>query len=93
MKPIFFKVIFTFNFLLSSYVLACDACKLQQPKITKNIAHGVGPESNWDFLMVGIIAVGAAIMLILSFKYLLCPKEKNTNHIKYSILSNQSTEP
>ena len=37
--------------------LACDACLKRQPKITQGITHGTGPESNWDWVIVGIVAV------------------------------------
>jgi hypothetical protein len=72
--------------LWSGYAHACDACKLQQPKITQDFTHGTGPESNWDWLIVAIIAVITLATLFYSFKFLIKPGEKNKKHIKNSIL-------
>ncbi|WP_343643785.1 hypothetical protein [Chryseobacterium sp.] len=66
---------------------ACDACKLQQPKITQNLTHGTGPESQWDWIIVGVIALITLVTLFYSFKFLIIPGEKNRKHIKNSILN------
>ncbi|WP_313361129.1 hypothetical protein [Empedobacter sp.] len=42
---------------LYSYAKACDACKLQQPKITQDFTHGTGPESNWNWFIVILITI------------------------------------
>ena len=79
--------ILSFVFLFWSVVsFACDTCNLRQPKITKGWTHGVGPESNWDWFIVGIIALITIVTLFYSAKFLLFPKEKNRNHIKNSVL-------
>lgn len=65
---------------------ACEACKLQQPKLTRNITHGAGPESRWDWLIVGIVSLIVLYTLFYSVKYLVQPGEKNADHIKNSIL-------
>lgn len=84
MKKIKFGILV---FLLwTGYAQACDACKLQQPKITQNLTHGTGPESNWDWVIVTIIAVITLGTLFFSFKFLVKPGEKNTKHIKNTIL-------
>lgn len=90
MKNLVIKFAFIVFSLFNIAASACDACKLQQPKITKNLAHGVGPESMWDYVIVAIVAIATVMMFILSLKYLINPKEKNKNHIKYSIFSNQN---
>jgi hypothetical protein len=71
----------------TNYFQACDACKLQQPKITRNVTHGTGPESNWDWLIVGIITALTLATLIYSFKFLIKPGEKSKKHIKNNILN------
>ena len=73
--------------LLFSTVGACDACKLQQPKVTRGITHGTGPESNWDWFIVGVIIIITLLTLYYSLKYLIKPEEKDKNHIKYTVLS------
>lgn len=70
-----------------TYYKACETCKLRQPKITKGWTHGVGPESNWDWFIVGLIAAITLFTLIFSIKFLIFPNEKNKKHIKNSILN------
>ena len=76
-------LILVFNQVL---VFACDACKIQQPKITQNFTHGTGPTSQLDWLIVGLIAAITLGTLFFSLKYLFKPGEKNKNHIKNSVL-------
>lgn len=73
--------------LMATFAFACEACKLQQPKITQSFTHGTGPESKWDWLIIGIIAVITVYTFIFSLKYLVKPGEKDRNHIKNSILN------
>jgi len=63
--------------------LACDLCKEKQPEMLKEVAHGGGPEGTIDIIIMwsAIILVGGT--LVLSLKFLITPKEKNPNHIKY----------
>jgi len=65
---------------------ACEACKKQQPKITQGITHGAGPASNWDWVIVAVVAAVGIMTLIFSLKYLIRPGEKNADHIKQIIL-------
>lgn len=74
--------------LLSQTIMACPVCEKQQPKITQGLTHGTGPQSNWDWVIIAVITVIAVLTLIYSVKYLIKPGEKNTQHIKQSILSN-----
>lgn len=71
----------------SKIIMACDACEKQQPKITQGIAHGVGPQSNWDWVIIAIITAITLLTFFYSLKYLIKPGEKNSDHIKQSILS------
>lgn len=66
---------------------ACEACQIQQPKVTRGITHGTGPESNWDWFLIGVIILITVLTLYYSIKYLVKPGEKNKDHIKYSFLS------
>ena len=73
--------------LIVNFALACEACKLQQPKVTQGFTHGTGPESKWDWLIVAVIAIITVYTLIYSVKYIVKPGEKDRNHIKRSILN------
>lgn len=81
--------IITTLLLISIYqcARACEACEKQQPKITQGFTHGVGPGSNWDWVIVAIVVVITIAALLLSLKYLIKPGEKNPDHIKQTILS------
>ncbi len=69
-------------------VWACPACEKNQPKITEGFTHGTGPQSNWDWLIIGVMMAITVLTFIFSLKYLIKPGEKNTNHIKQTILNN-----
>lgn len=72
--------------LLADFAFACEACKLNQPKITSSFTHGEGPRGNIDWVIVAVVSLIAIYTLIFSIKYLAKPGEKKVNHIKYSIL-------
>lgn len=74
--------------LCSQIIWACPVCEKQQPKITQGLTHGAGPQSNWDWVIIGVITAITVFTFIYSLKYLIKPGEKNPNHIKQSILSN-----
>lgn len=74
--------------LFSQIIWACPVCDKQQPKITQGLTHGAGPQSNWDWVIIGVITAITVFTLIYSIKYLIKPGEKNADHIKKSILSN-----
>lgn len=65
---------------------ACPVCEKQQPKVLRGVVHGAGPDSNWDYLIVGVIAVIVLITLYYSMKWLVRPGEGTPNHIKRNIL-------
>lgn len=84
------RIILILGLILSTIWLnnasACEACQKQQPKITQGITHGLGPESQFDWVIVSFIALLTIYTLIASIKYLVNPGEKKSSHIKYSIL-------
>ena len=81
------KYFFILSLLLTVKIaMACEACEKQQPKFLRGITHGTGPQSNWDWVIIGIITVITALTFIFSLKYLIWPGEKNTDHIKQIIL-------
>ena len=83
-KNIFTTLLILFRFSAS----ACDVCKNQQPRLLRNITHGTGPESNWDYVIVSIVAIIALLTFFFSIKWLLYPGEKSEGHIKRLILNN-----
>jgi hypothetical protein len=66
---------------------ACEVCKKQQPKPLRGITHGAGPQSDWDYVIVGVMSVIVLVTLFYSVKWLVRPGEKNSSHIKNSILN------
>ncbi len=89
MKPMKNFKYFATLFLLFAinFAFACDACKLQQPAVTRDFTHGVGPRGDADWIIVAIIGVITVYTFIFSLKYLLKPGEKDKNHIKNSVLN------
>lgn len=85
------KKILGLSFTLLSSILgnACPVCEKQQPKLLQGISHGAGPQSNWDFIIIGSVAVVVICTLFFSIKWLIRPGEKNNDHIKYFILNQQ----
>lgn len=65
---------------------ACPVCEKQQPKMLRGVAHGAGPDNNWDYLIVGVITVIVLITLFYSMKWLVRPGEHTPNHIKRNVL-------
>ncbi len=76
-------------FLLTFHIatFACEVCERNQPKALRGIVHGAGPDSNWDYVSIGITAIIVVFTLIYSIKWLIKPNENNADHIKYSILN------
>ena len=81
------KKILTFLALVAFQItaFACPVCERNQPKALRGIVHGAGPDSNWDYVSIGITIVIAIFALIYSVKWLVKPNENNPSHIKYSI--------
>lgn len=72
---------------LRTVAAACDVCNKQQPEILQGIAHGAGPENNWDYVIVWSTVVIVIFTLYFSIKWLLRPGEKSKEHIKRLILN------
>ena len=68
-------------------VMACEVGKKQQPEILRGVAHGAGPQSDCDYVVVGSTAVIMLISLFYAVKWILRPGEKEREHIKRSILN------
>lgn len=90
MKNFLKNIIGLFLMLFTTYIYACDACKLQQPEVTREFTHGTGPEGNWDWFIVGVVVLITVLAFIYSVKYLVKPGEKDKGHIKYSVFSNEN---
>lgn len=73
--------------LFAGYSFACPVCKKQQPDILKGVAHGSGPQNEWDYIIVIIAMIIVIVTLYYSVKWILRPGEKERKHIKYSILN------
>jgi hypothetical protein len=67
--------------------VACEACQKQQPKILRGFAHGTGPDSNWDYLIVAVMVAITIYVLVATLKCLFRPAEKSEAHIKRLILN------
>ena len=72
--------------LIAAAGWACPVCEKQQPKVLRGVAHGAGPDNNWDYFIVGVIAVIVLITLYYSMKWLVRPGEDRPSHIKRSVL-------
>ncbi len=82
------KIFFILGSLFTSAAaFACTACDKQQPKVLKGISHGVGPQSQWDYLIVSVVAIIVLVSLYYSVKWMIKPGEKSANHIKRTILN------
>ena len=75
--------------LLTAVVFACPVCERNKPKVLQGITHGTGPNSNWDYVIVIVVAIIAVFTLFYSVKWLIRPNENNTDHIKFSILKEE----
>lgn len=67
--------------------VACDVCKKQQPEILQGIAHGAGPQSDWDYVVVWCTVIIVIISFFYTVKWILHPCEKGSEHIKRSIFN------
>ena len=84
MKKILFSIVLLLTYASS---FACEVCEKRQPKVLKGIAHGAGPESQWDYVIVwGTVAI-TVITLFFAVKWLIKPGEKEENHIKRMFLT------
>lgn len=68
---------------------ACPVCKRNQPKILKGVVHGSGPESQWDYVIIAVVAAIVLVTLFFSVKWLIRPGEKSVLHIKRTVLNKE----
>lgn len=87
MKKLFFLISML---IITAAASACPACSQQQPRILRGISHGAGPESNWDLLIVTLMALVVVATLFFSGLYLWKPGEQSATHIKNRILNPES---
>lgn len=80
-------IILLLMLILKLDVMACEACKKQQPAGFGGITHGAGPDSNWDYLIVFVMVVITLYVLVATIKCFIKPGEKNEEHIKRMILN------
>lgn len=73
--------------LLTVSTYGCPECEKQQPKVLRGIAHGAGPESQWDYVIVWAIVIVTLITLFFSIKWTIKPGEKDPKHIKRTIIN------
>jgi hypothetical protein len=66
--------------------LSCPVCESRQPKYLRGITHGAGPESNWDWIIVGIVVAITHLTAFYSTKHLIKPSECHYQSIKNSVL-------
>jgi hypothetical protein len=83
------KRLLLLHILLAMQVVAfgCDVCKKQQPKVLRGITHGAGPQSDWDYVIVGITALIVLVSLFYSIRWIIRPGEKESTHIKNAVLN------
>ena len=73
--------------VINMVAFACPMCEKQQPKILRGVVHGGVPQSKWDYVIVWAVAIITVITLFYAIKWLVRPGEKQSNHIKYTILN------
>jgi hypothetical protein len=73
--------------VINMVAFACPLCEKQQPKILRGVVHGGVPQSKWDYVIVWAVAIITVITLFYAIKWLVRPGEKQSNHIKYTILN------
>lgn len=76
-------VLFLFRFT----TIACPVCEANQPASLRGITHGQGPQSNWDVVIISVVATIVVVTLFYSLKWLIRPGEKSEKHIKRAIIN------
>lgn len=75
--------------LMKLPLLACPACKRQQPRLLQGITHGAGPGSQWDYVIVCVALALTVMVLFYSVKWMIRPGEQAPDHIKQFILNHE----
>lgn len=70
----------------STALMACPVCERNQPKILRGVVHGQGADTQWDYLIIGIVAAIVLLAIYLTIKGLIRPGEQQTEHIKRTVL-------
>ena len=73
----------------TAVAFACPVCERNKPKALQGITHGTGPDSNWDYVIVILIAIIAVLTLFYSVKWLIKPNENNPDHIKFLFINKE----
>lgn len=73
--------------VLPVVAMACPECERKQLEALKGVAHGAGPEQNWDYLIVGVTSLIVLVSLFYAIKWIVRPGEKNSSHIKREVLN------
>lgn len=82
------KQILTIALILSTIICsACPTCEKAQPKLFRGITHGAGPDSNWDYVIIGITTLIVLYCTYITILKIVKPKEQNKDHIKNVFLN------
>ncbi|ULQ58314.1 hypothetical protein KJS94_08915 [Flavihumibacter rivuli] len=73
--------------LIGNMLNACPVCEQQQPKFLKGITHGPGPQTNWEWVIVGVMGVITLFILAYTVACFVKPEGKGVQDIKQSILN------
>lgn len=73
--------------VIQQSVWACPVCDRHQPKILRGVVHGSGPDSQFDYWIIGAVALIVLATLFFSIKWLIRPMEKEDTHIKRMIIN------
>lgn len=85
-----FLLTFALVVLANVATFACEACNKNQPKILRNITHGSGPQSNWDYFVVILMVLITVYTLYATIRCFVTRKtELKYNDIKNTILTEQ----
>ena len=73
---------------MQGIAFGCPVCDRAKAKTAfGNISHGIGPQNIFDYAAVWIMIGIVVLTLFFTIKWLIKPGEKNTEHVKYSILN------
>ncbi len=80
-------LIILFSLAMNITAFACPACQKQQPKLFAGVTHGTGPDSNFDYVLVVATILMVLVTLYYSVKWLVHPRETNSDHIKRTVIN------
>ena len=86
------KIILTALLLVSdlTFVMACEVCKKNQPKVLENVTHGAGPTGTLDYIITWIAVLIVTVTLVMSIRLLIKPREGGSEHIKNIVLNHNN---